>query len=74
MPNFDTFMENLHSYVKRTEDPSLKKYRFQESFNDFATSGKAFDDVQDAFFADQRRQASGLRHRGMNAAKAEPAS
>lgn len=73
MPNFDTFMEDMHNYVKSTEDPSSKKYRFQESFDGFAASGKAFDEVQDAFLAGHRRQAASRPHSGMGAAKADPA-
>ena len=73
MPNFDTFVENLHNYVKRTEDPSSKKYRFQESFHDFVKADKAFDDVQEAFFAERRRQAAGQPHGGMSQAKTDPA-
>ncbi len=74
MPNFDTFMEELHNYVKNTGDPSSKKYKFQESFDDFAEADEALDEVQDAFFAERHRQAASGRHGALHAAKAEPAS
>ena len=70
MPNFDTFVESLHNYVKRTEDSASKKYRFQETFG--GDADKTPGDMQDAFFAGQRRHA-GARHAGTGAAKADPA-
>ncbi|MBQ1419956.1 MAG: hypothetical protein II595_07460 [Desulfovibrio sp.] len=73
MPNFDTFVQNLHNYVKRTEDASSKKYRFQESFRDCVKPDKAFDDMQETFFAEQRRPPAGHQHSGMSQAKADPA-
>jgi len=73
VPNFDTFIENLHKYVQSTVNLSSRRHGdFQDSLGDSASRKAKLGDMQNAFLAGHSRQAASGLHSDATTAKADP--